>query len=273
MNILLISDPELRNAVTWEEWLKSEGHRVAHIQTLPTNWAKGNIPSFDLVIPLITIRDYTDRTTRRYDLVKFLENDNYRLLNSTRTIDLSSDKSLTYKAWSKAGISQPKTFKLSSLSKWPMKNEKMVFKPIFGHSGDHILLVSSLDEAARHSTALGLDAILQEYIKSPKCIRMICSKKVVLSCYEKYIPGRVVANVAKGALRHSFSPGNELVELAFKMMKTIDANLAGLDILISGSNYYALEANIPFGFDKKDNKLRGHLMKVISGYGGMRSAD
>lgn len=265
MHIALIYDPASKHSPIWHTWLKEAGHTVEPISTLPDDLQQ-RATNFDLSIPIVTIQDYVDHSSGRFEAAAILEQAGVATLNPATAIAASSDKKTTYEIWQKHSILQPKTYVLDDLNAWPDIPTRAILKPVFGHSGDRISLVDSLEQAKDTAKDWKGGGLLQEYLAEPQCIRVIASPATVMTAYEKVSPGEAVVNVDRGASRKTIAPSPELNLLAKKMVESLGGGLMGVDILKKGNKLYALEANVPFGFDENDQELRRRLMDFVGGF-------
>src|SRR5919199_2500575 len=134
----------------WREALEVEGCEV-HVEGALARVAGPAAPpagSWDLVIPHVLIEEVTSfaPTLRAAAL---LEAQGAPLLNSVRSILLSSDKRLTHALWAAEGLPQPDTRALEELERWPgAAGRPLVLKPALGEAGRDAQLVRTL-EAAR----------------------------------------------------------------------------------------------------------------------------
>lgn len=263
MNIVLIRDPDNNHGYTWEKLLRQAGHQVIVVEE---DDSLGHIKSVDICLPLVSIRDFQAENIRYKAAVK-LERAGVPMVNSTSGIAISSDKWQTYEKWKLAGLLQPKTFLLQSLTQLPDDITKpFISKPRFGHSGKFVRLVNTVPASRELAKCCESPMLIQEYVEQPKSIRAIASNHEVLACYERMLPGSIAANVALGATRHYFEPSEEMKKLATTMVSSLGGNLMGVDILEKDGELYALEANVPFGFDPHNKKLQQKLIEFISSY-------
>ncbi len=264
MKIALIHEPTSSHGKIWRQWLIESKHEVTTIIDDGGLVDAEHDDSFDLVVPLITIKDYLKRPNARYSAAQTLQELGVPTLNSMSAIAASSDKWQSSSLWAKAGINQPRTYLLNESFSWLTDCSHMILKPRFGHSGENVYLVRSLSEAQGKSELIEGDSIIQEYIVEPICLRIIATPTEIISAYEKVLPGAVVVNIEKGATRKSFKVSENVLNTANRMVKALGGGLMGVDILVKDSEVYALEANVPFGFDDEDMDLRENLMSLIA---------
>lgn len=263
MNILLIHNPDNTSGYTWERLLNSAGHTVRLIES----WSSADkLPGdIDLCLPLPGTNDYVNRSNGRLYAVQLAEQAGIPLVNSYQSIVLSSDKFLSFRQWQKVGLLQPKTYRLDELTELPDDiASPFIVKPAVGHSGENVSLMSNFEQVKDKNKSK--DYLIQEYISKPICLRVIASNSEVLSVYERRLPGAIAVNVARGATRHPIVPSADVQAFACKMIESLGGGLMGVDILEKDGTLYALEANVPFGFDKHDKELSQKLIAHIESY-------
>lgn len=185
---------------------------------------------------------------------KELEERGVPLINSLRSHVIAADKMKSQEAFLEAGLSPPPAW---GMNEWlPPEIYPVICKPISGSRGDGIALVGSKEEAERHESIEGRDCMLQEFVPSARCLRVICSQDRVVRVYEKRVePGEIVASVARGAERIArVHPSPEVERMAMKMVRAVGGGLMGVDILEDAEgNLWPLEINSSFAFDPEDD--------------------
>ena len=262
MNIALIKDHNSKQCDTINEWLRPN-HEISIITSMPEAWRHGLIPDFDLVIPMISSRRLVQTDNNPIDILSALEGDGVLSTNSSRAILLSQDKHTTHKKWQRIGLSQPKTYQLKNKLGWPKRGQPLILKPNHGSEGKHVQLVYSLREARSIARQWSDDALLQEYLHDPVCLRVIATPSSVLSAYEKVLPGALVKNIGLGATRKKVELDANTRLLAQNMVAGVGGGIMGVDILIKNDRAYALEANASFGIDSTDQQLRKSFISFI----------
>lgn len=172
------------------------------------------------------------------------------LLNPTRAHELASNKLVSYEIFRRAGMPQPLTMAAagneSAADRFPM-----VVKPQFGSRGRDIILAGCAAEVIEHGNSLGEMLLLQEQVKSRRCLRLVATPDEVIDCYEKRgEPGELILSVYQGATRVTAPVGAELIELATSACRLLGGRLMGIDILEDEDGQpWLLEANASFAFD------------------------
>lgn len=257
--IALIYDQETGRHRFWKIWLEEAG------LTVDTIYSEGTLESakcqqYDLVVPLITIRDYVQADNARMRALAYFKTVGTNTLTSSQAVAASSDKLVTAKLLKQNGIPHPNTVPLEDFVSSNI-SAPFVVKPRFGHGGANIHLVSSFDTCSRF---INKKMLAQAFIENAECIRVIASSEEILSAYKKVPPtGEFIANVDKGAVRVYGGISIGVKKLARSAVQVLGGGLMGVDILVSDGKAAVLEANIPFGFDGNDKELRQNLQRYI----------
>lgn len=261
MKTVLIHERHSKYAQLWSQALTRRGHTVSPVtgSVLDTEQL---LPS-DIVVPLVLVKDYFERRSGRYEAALSLQRAGIPLLNNCQSIEASSDKLKTYRVWRTARIRQPRTWPLAGLRKWP-RGKVLILKPAFSHSGNDVHLVRSLAEAKRISRIWKSPALIQVLIENAVCIRVIATPNECLSAIEKVVPtDELIASIKKGATPRHIKIDTKLDTLARRMVAALKGSLMGVDILRKADGeYFALEANVPFGFDPDNSNLHKKMVSI-----------
>jgi glutathione synthase/RimK-type ligase-like ATP-grasp enzyme len=248
-------------AAAWVQALEAEGATVDRLASLPSAWASGGPPAYDLVVGHVLVEEVA-AFAPTLQAVSALECAGARLLNPVRSLLASADKLATAAVWAAAGLPQPATADLAEVERWPVPGRPMVLKPAFCDGARHIGLVSSLEHARELERAWRADeaeggerrgaALLQEWVEEPACVRLFATPTSTSMAYEKgRRPGELVTSGT--VYPRVYEPEPELAELAQRMVATLGGGLMGVDVLVArDGRLLALEANAPFGFDVTD---------------------
>lgn len=259
MQIAIIHDPISTHANTWKQWLESVNYKVDTIHDYDTFQYAKKI-KYDLIIPLITIRDYIDQENVRMEAMSYFESKGLKLLTSPSSIAVSSDKLKTAETLYRNSLPHPPT---SLVEEFTLDNAKfpLILKPRFGHSGHEIHLIQNESEFNKYKRN---DMLVQDFINNAACVRVIVGHSEVLSAYEKVPPtGEFIANINRGAKRVPFILSDEMKQLAQSTVGALGGGLMGVDLLNSPEGLFVLEANVPFGFDTNDTELCKNLVSFI----------
>ena len=248
-------------AQAWEAALREEGADVVRLTGLPASWAVDGPPGdLDLVVDHVLVEEVA-AFAPTLQAAAVLERCRVPLLNPVAALLTSSDKLATAAVWAAAGVPQPATWDLATLTTWPSSGP-LVLKPALCDGARHIRLVHDLDEAAHHVGGWRADeaaggerrghALLQEWVQEPDCVRLLATPDDVSLAYVKgRRPGELVTFGTVYPRVHQPSP--EMADLARRMVASLGGGLMGVDVLVAqDGRLLALEANAPFGFDVSD---------------------
>jgi RimK family alpha-L-glutamate ligase len=176
----------------------------------------------------------------RVDALHRLTRLGVRVVNSPRTIELTVDKYYTSTLLAEAGLPTPRTLVAErfddAMAAFAELGGDVVVKPLFGSEGKGMVRVGDPDLAYRTFRALELARsifYLQEFIPhGGRDLRVFV------------VGGRVVAgmvrrgdgwktNVAQGARAEPLEVGPELAEMSLKAAALVEADYAGVDLLLA----------------------------------------
>lgn len=248
-------------AEAWTSVLRDAGAQVERLTGLPSSWATGGVPRYDLVVPHVLVEEAA-AFGPTLQAAAVLEATGVPLTNSVTSLVVSADKLATAAVWAAAGLPQPRTWDLAEVAAWPALGRPLVLKPALCDGARHIALVHDLEQAdkavrdwradeARGGERRGT-ALLQEWVEEPACLRLFATPERVSLAHEKgREPGALVTSGT--VYPRVFEPSAELAELAQAMVGALGGGLMGVDVLVdTRGRHLALEANAPFGFDVTD---------------------
>ena len=259
MQIAIIHDPISTHANTWKQWLESANYKIDTIYDYKTFQYAKNI-KYDLIIPLITIRDYVDKENVRMEAMSYFESKGLKLLTSPSSIAVSSDKLKTAEKLRHNSLPHPTTRLIEEFT-LDGAHFPLILKPRFGHSGHEIHLIQNKSEFNKYKRN---GMLVQDFVESAVCVRIIAGRSEILSAYKKVPPiGEFIANINRGAKRVPLILSKEMKQLAQSTVGALGDGLMGVDLLDSPEGLFALEANVPFGFDTNDTELSKNLVSFI----------
>lgn len=186
-------------------------------------------------------------------LASLLESDGIKVFNSSESIRLCDDKSLTYLKLKNKGIKQPKTF-FSPLLYYHNLSENndilnfiinelglpFVFKECFGSFGKQVSLVNSKSELIEKIKNVDTwPYIMQEFVTSSfgKDLRIyVVGDSVVASMKRENISGDFRANIEVGSRGTIYNPSDEQKKLVKKVVKELGLSFGGIDLLFGKDN-------------------------------------
>ncbi|MCG2909444.1 MAG: RimK family alpha-L-glutamate ligase [Stygiolobus sp.] len=193
----------------------------------------------------------TEQLVKRFDTLKSMELQGVVLVNKPDSIFIARDKFYSLVKLSKAGVPVPETaivedpFEVMRLvNKWG----DVVIKPVMGSLGLGSVRVSDPDIAFRVAKAIltaNQPVYVQKYVKKPeRDIRVFLVGDKILGSVYRINKSSWKTNVAQGALTQVILPDKALEDLAFKAMRTLGLEYAGIDVVedLEGG-YKVLEVN------------------------------
>ena len=184
------------------------------------------------------------------DILHFLELHNVTVFNNTLCIEKSVDKVRTSCILNAKKIPTPKTFITSNIKdlnrfKEEFLNNSCVCKPIFGSQGKGLEI---LDRDSTHPDYENLNNVyyLQEFIDNPDGKfadwRLFVINNTVIASMTRQGTSWI-NNVAHGAKCESFTPDDEMINLAVTSSLALEMNYSGVDIMLGKHGYTVTEVN------------------------------
>ncbi len=222
-------------------------------------------------------------------LASLLENDGIKVFNSSESIRLCDDKSLTYLKLRNIGIKQPKTI-FSPLLYYHTLLESdeildfiidelglpFVFKECFGSFGKQVSLIYDKNELAEKIKQVGTwPYIMQEFIDSSfgKDLRIyVVGNKCIASMKRENKNGDFRANIEVGSHGTLYQLNDKQKEIALKVVKKLGLTFGGIDLLFgkddepifceANSNAYFNEINKVANI-KVENFIFEYILKFL----------
>lgn len=222
-------------------------------------------------------------------LASLLENDGIKVFNSSESIRLCDDKSLTYLKLRNIGIKQPKTI-FSPLLYYHTLLESdeildfiidelglpFVFKECFGSFGKQVSLIYDKNELAEKIKQVGTwPYIMQEFIDSSfgKDLRIyVVGNKCIASMKRENKNGDFRANIEVGSHGTLYQLNDKQKEIALKVVKKLGLTFGGIDLLFgkddepifceANSNAYFNEINKVANI-KVENFIFEYILKLL----------
>ena len=192
-------------------------------------------------------------------LAERLENNNVRLFNSKRSVELCDNKILMSQALAASGVRIPRTFVApktfegleyvdrSFLTEVATKiGYPMVIKEAYGSFGEQVYLANNEKEANEIIDKIGYkDFLMQEFIASSKGkdirINVVGNKAIVSMLRENKNDFR--SNISSGGSGSLYQPKQEYIDLAIKAVKALGLDFAGVDVLFGEDGPIICEVN------------------------------
>ena len=207
-------------------------------------------------------------------LASFLESDGIKVFNSSESIKLCDDKSLTYLRLRNKGIKMPKTFFSPLLYYHNILEDDtildyiinelsfpFVFKECFGSFGKQVYLINNKEEFIEKIKCVDCwPYIMQEFIKSSfgKDLRVyVVGDKCIASMKRENTSGDFRANIEIGSCGSIYEINNEQKELAIKVVKELGLTFGGIDLLFD-------EDDSPIFCEANSNAYFNEINKIVN---------
>lgn len=219
---------------------------------------------------------YQDRTLHKPDLIiprcgsetsyftlavlRHFERQGVAIANSPAAVESVADKLHTMQILAGAKLPIPKTI----LGKFPVDVNlverelgfPVVVKKLKGTRGNGVVLCkdrSHFDDVANllDGGNPGADFLFQQYIKAShgRDVRvLVIDGKVIAAMERQSSDGGFKSNISLGGHGKPFSPPPEMADLALKVARELQLDIAGIDILFDKDGYRICEANSAPGF-------------------------
>lgn len=268
MNILILSvNKSLYSTKRLVEEAKNKGHKVEVIKptecymdvstgTPMVYYKKRKLNKFDAVIPRIgaSISSYGMAIVRQFEMMGVY------CVNSSNAIGRSRDKLRSLQILSQKGLPLPKTSFASSTQQTEMLinlvgGAPTVVKLLEGSQGRGVVLAEtqkaseSLIDAFRELQA---NFLVQEFIRDANGSDIRCfviGEKVVATMMRQAKEGEFRSNIHRGGVGIPIKITAEERKVAVGAAKAMRLNMAGVDIIRSGSGPKILEVNSSPGLE------------------------
>ncbi|MBL8531580.1 MAG: RimK family alpha-L-glutamate ligase [Hyphomonadaceae bacterium] len=209
----------------------------------------------DLIIP----RCGSETSYFTLAVLRYFERQGVAIANGPAAIESVADKLHTLQILAGAKIPIPKTI----LGKFPVDVNlverelgfPVVVKKLKGTRGAGVVLCqdrAQFDDLANLlEGATGADFLFQQYIKAShgRDVRvLVIDGRAVAAMERKSTDGGFKSNISLGGSAQAFNPPREMAELAVKVARELQLDIAGIDILFDENGYRVCEANSAPGF-------------------------
>jgi len=208
---------------------------------------------------------------------------NVPTLPNSASIEASKDKMYANQILAQAGLPIPKTM----LTRFPCKAELVekvvgfpcVLKVVTGSHGAGVYLCENAKQFEDLSELISsLDfknsMIVQEYVQHSegRDLRVIViGGRVVGAMLRKSTDGSFKANISRGGEGVAFDVDDHMEMLAIQVAKTLDLDIAGVDLLFHPDGYKICEANSSPGFKGFEKALNVNIPNKVFDYAKLRA--
>lgn len=211
-----------------------------------------------------------DECLLRVDILHKLARSGLTIVNHPSAIERCIDKYYTLSYLEEHGIKTPRTIVTESveeaLNAFKELGEDIVCKPLFGSRGIGVTRLTDYDVASRVFRTLAFNhhvIYMQEFIPhGTKDIRaFVIGGRVVASMYREASSWKT--NVSQGARPVPLELNRELEELAVEAASLMGCDVAGVDIMESGGDYYLTEVNSQPGWRGLQSVTKVNIAEAI----------
>lgn len=215
----------------------------------------------------------TQKIFFRLDILRAIEEQSVKLINSRESLEIASDKFLTSILLEKHKIPTPKTVICEephiALEAFEELGNDCVLKPLFGSKGIGITRLCDKGFAENVIYSLGqLNEVfyLQEFVEhNNRDIRiLVLGDNVVAGMYR--VGDSWKTNLYAGAKPEPLEITKELEDLAIKAAKTVKTEIAGVDIIETEKGPLILEVNSIPGFIGLQKVAKANIAEQIISY-------
>jgi RimK family alpha-L-glutamate ligase len=210
------------------------------------------LDALDLLIVRGLPRGSLEQVIFRMDALHVLADHGVRCVNTPRAIERTVDKSWASALLARAGVPTPTTIVCEryddAMEAFRELGGDVVVKPLFGAMGNGIVRIEDRDVAHRVFRALELERTVY-YVQRTvapagrRNLRLLVVAGDVAGAMER-VTDSWRANVARGARPRAVTPSDDERGLALAAAATIEADVAGVDLLIGPEGEaFVLEVN------------------------------
>jgi gamma-F420-2:alpha-L-glutamate ligase len=208
---------------------------------------------------------------------------NVPTLPNSASIEASKDKMYANQILAQAGLPIPKTM----LTRFPCNAELVekvvgfpcVLKVVTGSHGKGVYLCETpkqFEDLSELVSSIDFknSMIVQEYIKHSegRDLRVIViGGRVVGAMQRKSTDGSFKANISRGGEGTPYDVDDEMEMLAIQVAKTLDLDIAGVDLLFHSDGYKICEANSAPGFKGFESALGINIPERVFNFAKLRS--
>lgn len=274
----LIIGPDTENTRDLVEEIKKRKHPVLSVpmkeiffefsnKTFEIGWKNKNLSIFDVVL----FRGYNENYIEAEILAKkFLANKKI-VIDETIGKNFVPGKNFEASQLIKNNLKHPKTFQALTYSVFLNILKKISFpiiaKPVRGQKGKNIHKFEKIKEAKDFFKKNPKGYLIQEYCKIDGDLRVFVVGKKVLGAIKRFvIKGDFRSNASLGARAEKYKVDNKLREVALSAAKTMEYEIAGVDIIKHKGQYFVLEVNFAPQWQKFKEITGINPAKIIVDY-------
>ena len=182
--------------------------------------------------------DFVIFRCRNYSLLNEIELRGIRCFNNTKTNSLANDKYHTYLFFKEHGFPCLET----SLERGDI-SFPLVMKSVDGHGGSEVYLINSEDELEPSDKKY----IYQGFLANNGDVRLFVLNKKVIGAVKRSNGKDFRSNFSLGGEVEEYKPSKEMIDIAIKIAKLLDADSIGVDFIIYDKGFVVNEIEDPVG--------------------------
>ena len=187
--------------------------------------------------------DFVIYRGRDYHLVELLENKGIKCFNNSLTNKTANDKYATYLLCKEQGFPCLETL----LNNKDHLSYPVIMKSLNGHGGNEVYLINNQNEEEKLLKKSQIDYIYQKYLTDAEDVRLYVLKHQVVGAVKRHNSGDFRSNYSLGGSVSKYEPSQEMVDIAIKVSKLLNAAYIGVDFLIKNEKIYLNEIEDPVG--------------------------
>jgi len=179
-------------------------------------------------------------------------------------------KSYVYYKCKKKGFPFPESVKIREPKQYKRilnLGFPIVAKHEFKHRGEGVFLIKNEKELLKfiekNKERLPF-FIFQKYIPYEKDVRILIVGDKILGSMQRINPNDFRANIARGGYGKEIKLNKGILEQAFELKESLDLDIAGIDVLIKGNEYYFIEVNRSPRFEGFEKYVKKNVGREIA---------
>ena len=205
--------------------------------------------------------DFAIYRSRNFDLVQQLESLGIKCFNNSLTNKVANNKYLSYQFFEEHKLPCLKSNLSSDKLSFPF-----VMKSVNGHGGTDVYLIHNECEISQNQKD-GKKYIFQQYYENNGDLRLYVLNKKVIGAVLRKNNSDFRSNFSLGGKVEKYEPEEEIVNLAIKVAKLLDADYIGVDFLKVNGGWLINEIEDPVGsrmlYETSDIDAIGLFIKHI----------
>ena len=187
--------------------------------------------------------DFVIYRSRQYEIVEQLEAQKMRVFNNSLVNKIANNKYLAFKLFKELDFPTIETYLDGDSLKMPY-----IMKTVSGHGGKEVFLI---DEEEKEKVLLeqfkGQDFIYQSPVANYGDVRLYVFNKKVIASIKRSNVYDFRSNHSLGGDIELYQPTKEMVDIAIKIAKHLDADYIGVDFLLIKDGFLLNEIEDPVG--------------------------